>query len=122
MWKIKAALVLGAFALFVSAGWQIGTYELANLELRDDMQDMTSQVGMHVGFNPTATNDQLRDAIVRKAEKYEIPLSPDQVIVEREGYGLDSTLYLAADYHVPVYIFGHTLVLHFTPSSGRKPS
>jgi hypothetical protein len=118
---IKIALGLAAFYLLFSAGWQIGAGELGDIELQDDMRDMASQLGTRVGYSPVVTDTDLRDAILRKAEKYEIPLSPNHVTVLRDGYGVNANLYLAADYTVQVYLPGFSFAMHFNPSSGRKP-
>lgn len=120
--KSKIILGLAVFALLLSLGWQVGACELANFELRDDMQDMASQAGLRVGLTSPTSDDDLRTAILRKAEKYDIALSPEQVTVERMGSGPTSTIYIAAEYRVQIYLPGYSFELHFTPESGKKPS
>lgn len=121
MKKIKIVLGLAAFYLLFSAGWQIGACELANFELKDDMQDMAAQFGLRIGLSDVAGDDDLRETVVRKAEKYGIALLPGQVTVLRDGYGKNATLYFAADYSVTIYLPGYSFEIHFTPSSGNKP-
>lgn len=121
MKKIKIILALVAFYVLISAGWQIGACELANIELKDDMRDMASQIGLRVGFSDVATDDELRETILRKAEKYNIALAPDQVTVLRDGYGKNANIYLAAEYTVPIYLPHYTFSIYFNPSSANKP-
>jgi hypothetical protein len=121
MKKIKIILALVAFYVLISAGWQIGACELANIELKDDMRDMASQIGLRVGYSDVATDDELRETILRKAEKYNIALAPDQLTVLRDGYGKNANIYLAAEYTVPIYLPHYTFSIYFNPSSANKP-
>ena len=45
----KPASGLAALALVVIVGWQLGAALLANIELRDDMQDIAFQLSLHDG-------------------------------------------------------------------------
>ena len=121
MKKIKITLGLAAFYLLFSAGWQIGACEVANIELKDDLQDMASQLGMRIGFSDIASDGDLRDTVLRKAAQYGITLSPDQVTVLRDGYGKNSILYFEAEYSVPINLPGYSFAMYFNPSSGRRP-
>jgi hypothetical protein len=66
--KILFGLALLALALIV--GWQIGAAVLANVELHDDMQDLASQLSLHVGLDASISDDQFRAAAVNKATRY----------------------------------------------------
>ena len=121
MKKIKIVLALAALYVLVSAGWQVGACELANIELKDDMRDMVSQIGLRIGYSDVATDDDLRETILRKAEKYNIALAPDQVTVLRDGYGKNANIYLAAEYTVPIYLPHYTFSIYFNPTSANKP-
>jgi hypothetical protein len=79
MKKIKIILALAAFYFLFSAAWQVGACELANIELKDDLQDMVSQLGVRIGASDVASDDDLRTLVLRKAEKYNIALAPEQV-------------------------------------------
>ncbi len=118
---VKIVLGLAAFYVLFSAAWQISACELANYELKDDMQDIASQVGLRIGLSDVASDDDLRETIVRKAEKYDIALLPTQVTVLRDGYGKNAHLYFAANYSVTIYLPGYSFEMHFTPSGGIKP-
>ena len=122
MRNLKIAAGLSVAALVLVAGWQIGTGVLAYIELRDDMQDLASQLSLKVGLSAPITDDDFRRAVINKAMRYDISLEPDQVTVQRTGDGPQAKLYLRASYTVPVRIAGHVFQVHFTPESGKPLS
>jgi len=117
----KAKLILGFAVLVLAgvAGWRIGSCELANLELREDMRDLAAQVGSRIGLTPQSTDEDFRRAVMRKAQEHEIQLEPEQVTVERTGSDEAPVIYLAADYKVRVKLPGFSFTFHFTPSSAK---
>lgn len=117
--KVLVVVGLAVLVLALSAGWQFGDCFLANVELRDDMQDMSSQLGSRIGFVPPGSDEDFREAILRHAKKYGIDLNPGQIIVERTGPE-NKGLYLAADYRRFVHLPGVTFTLHFTPKAGFR--
>ena len=119
MGKAKVILGLAILALAIAAGWQIGSCEVANQELQSDLRDLAAEVGTRIGLDARSTDEQLRSAVIHKAEGYDIQLAPGQVTVIRSGTGWDSTVYLAVDYHARVNLFVYSFNLHFTPSSKR---
>jgi hypothetical protein len=119
MGKAKVILGLAVLALAVTAGWQIGACELGYLELQSDLRDLAAEVGTRIGLDARSTDEQLRNAIIHKAEGYDIQLDPGQVTVVRSGAGWDSTVYLAVDYTQRVNLFVYSFNLHFAPSSKR---
>ena len=120
MKRIKIVLALAVFYFLFSAGWQIGACVLGNIELKDDLQDISTQLGVRIGASDVASDDDLRQMVLRKAEKYNIALSPEQVIVMRDGYGKNANIYLEADYSVPIYLPRYTFLMYFNPSSAHK--
>jgi len=120
MRKLRIITVAAVLVLVLDAGWQIGARELANIELRDDLKDMSAQLGARIALSSAKSDEDFRSDILNKAKKYEIPLQPEQVTVRRSGEGFTATMYLAADYTVPVNLPGVTVNLHFHPESGPK--
>jgi hypothetical protein len=121
MKKIKIILGLAAFYVLFSAFWQVGACELADIELKDDMKQMATQLGMRIGVSDIGSDADLRDTILRKAAQYGITLSPDQVTVLRDGYGKNVILYFEAEYSVPIVLPGFSFAMYFNPSSGKRP-
>ena len=113
MKRIKTALAVAVLAFAVLAGWRVGSSEMANLELQEDLNDMASQKSFRFGNTPSKSEDELREAVIRKAGEYDIHLAPEQVTVRT------SPTYLAADYSVPVNLPRLSFTLHFTPSSEK---
>ena len=122
MRPIKIIALIAVLLLLCSAGWQVGKSELANIELRDDMRDMASQLGARIGLTKIYSDEDFRDEVMRKAKKYDIHLQPEQVTVLRDGEGVEARMYFAADYTVPIELPGFSFRLHFNPESGQRPT
>jgi hypothetical protein len=117
---LKIILGLAVLVLVTMAGWQIGSWEVANMNLQEEIRDMASQAGTHLGIVVPKSDDDVRGEVVRKAKEHGIELLPDQVTVRRTNPGEKSILYVAADYTVPVNLVFYSFNLHFTPSSDKK--
>ena len=120
MRKITIILGLAVLVLTVIAAWQIGACELANMNFQEDLHDLASQVGTHIGFAAPTSDEEMNLIVVRKAKEHGIDLQATQVTVRRTNSGETSTLYLAADYTVPVNLAFFSVNLHFTPTSDKK--
>jgi hypothetical protein len=118
MFKIVLALAL--IILAGSAAWQVAAWEIANMNLQEDIRDMASQAGARVGVVVPNTDEDENRAVIRKAKEHGIDLTPDQVTVRRTTSGPTSTVYLAADYTVPVKLLAFSFRLHFTPSTEKR--
>lgn len=118
---LKAKIVLGiAFlVLLVVGGWQTAAVCIANAELQEDLHDLAAQVGTHIGLDAPTTPEELRRLVVQKAEKYDIELQPEQVVLGVKGYGPNQLVTLSADYEAQVRIFFFSYQVHFTPSSTK---
>jgi hypothetical protein len=119
MRKIILILGLAVLVLAGEAGWQIASCELSNFELHDDMRFLAVQIGRRIGLKSPSTDEDLRNAVIREAQEYDIDLAPEQVTVRRTGTEEEPIIYLAADYKARVKLFGFPLMLHFTPSSAK---
>src|SRR5512138_1586484 len=99
MRRLKTIVVVAALALGVMAGWKVGWYEVANLELQEDMRDLATDAGFK--YAVSRSDDELRSAVIRKARGYDLDLKPSQVTVQHRSSGDVSTIYIAADYSEP---------------------
>lgn len=122
MSKTKLVLGFAILVLAVSTVGQIGVAEWDNLELQDDFRDVSSMAGARIGVNAPQSDDDLRNAIVRKAYRRGIYLEPKQVTVRRTGTPEAPVVWIGADYEVRVTLPGYSFPLHFTPSSAKKGS
>jgi len=116
MGTVKALAGLLAIVVIIYAGFQIIPPELSNYSFNDDLKN----IAMVGGSNPHQTDQDLIDAVVKKAQEHEIPLTPEHVTVQRIGSPGSPAVFIAADYSVPVNFPGYSFTLHFTPSSGNK--
>jgi hypothetical protein len=68
----------------------------------------------------TRTEDDIRDAVIKHAKDYDIPLTAKQVHVSRTGFNGNGSLSIEAEYSVPVDLPGYSTTLEFHPSSKNK--
>jgi hypothetical protein len=123
MRNLKIILGIVALVLVLSTGWQIGSAVVANMNFQEDLRDLGSQAGAHVGVVvPPGSDEDAARAVIRKATEHGIELELTQVTVRSMGSGETSTLYFAADYTVPINLALFSFNLHFVPSSERNGS
>jgi hypothetical protein len=116
MGTFKALVGLLAIVLVVVALFQVLPPIMANFSFTDDLR----QVAMMAGANPTRTDDDVRNDVLRKAKEHDLPIDEKQVTVQRITTPGLMAVYVAADYTVPVNLPGYSFELHFNPSSGNK--
>lgn len=116
MGTVKAFSGILLIVAMIYGAWQIVPPEMANYSFQDDLR----QIAMAGGANPRQTDQDLADAIMKKAQEHQIALAPEQVTVQRIGTPGAPAVYLAADYSVPVSMPGYSFTMHFTPSSGNR--
>jgi hypothetical protein len=119
MGKVKLILGLAVLAVAIIAGWQIASCELADYEFREEMRDLSTQTGAHIGLLSFKTDEEFRDSVIRAAMRHEIQLEPYQVTVERTGTPQAPIIFLAADYKARVVLLAFSFTLHFHPSSAK---
>ena len=116
MGTIKAIVGILVIVGCVYCGFQIVPPELANYSFQDDLKN----IAMVGGANPHQSNEDLVDAVMKKAQEHDIDLAPEHVTVKRMSTPGLSSVYVAVDYSVPVNLPGYSFTLHFTPSSGNQ--
>jgi hypothetical protein len=116
MGTIKAIVGILVIAGCIYGGFQIIPAELNNYSFSDDLKN----IAMVGGSNPHSSEQELTDAVMKKAREHDIPLTPEHVTVQRIGTPGYMAVYVAADYNVPVNLAGYSFTLHFNPSSGNK--
>ena len=116
MGTVKALVGLVVIIGVIYCAFQIIPPELTNYSFQDDLRN----IAMVGGANPHETDQQLVDAILKKAQEHDISLAPEQITVQRIGTPGVLAVYVAVDYSVPVSLPGYSFTLHFTPSSGNR--
>ena len=102
MGTLKAIFGLLVIGGMIYCAWQIVPPELANYSFQDDLR----QVAMVGGANPHQTDQELMDAIMKKAQEHQITLVPEQITVQRIGTPGAPAVYVAADSSGPVTLPG----------------
>ena len=116
MGTVKALVGFLAVIGLIYCGFQIIPPELSNYSFQDDLR----QVAMIGGANPHQTDQELMDAVMKKAQEHQITLVPEQITVQRIGTPGAPAVFVGADYNVPVVLPGYSFSLHFNPSSGNR--
>jgi hypothetical protein len=116
MGTVKMILGIALIVAAIIVCIQVIPPEMTNFQFQDDLKEV-AVVG---GSNPNKTDEDLRNAILLKAKMRELPLTPEQVSVQRIGQPGLAGVYLQVDYSVPVNLPGYSFTLHFTPNSGNR--
>ena len=119
MKKLKIIFALAVLGSAIFVGCRIGSCELGNFELHDDLRDLAAQGGAQIGLSAPDSEYELRNAVIRQAKEHGIHLKPEQVTAHRTGTAYAPTYYLAADYDVRVTFPRCLLTLHFHPTSAK---
>jgi hypothetical protein len=117
----SSKLIFGAaiVVLIGVAGYQIGSREVANLELREHLRDIAAQNGPRLGIASPNSDEDIRDSVIRAGKEHGIQLTPDEIAIQRTGTTQEPVFSLEVDYKAPVKLPGYPLSLHFTVSSAR---
>jgi len=115
MGTIKLVLVLGLLAVGVYVGAQVIPPYFANYQFQDTI-DTEAKLGTY----STKTEDSIRDSVFKRAQDLEIPVTKDQIKVQRVGAAATGSLYIGAEYVVHVDLPGYPMDLSFHPESKNK--
>lgn len=108
------------FGLFVIAAAFYVTAKLAppyfnNYQFVDAVKDEAT----HDSYS-TKTEDDIRNAIFKQAQGYNIPVSKDDIVVQRTGLQFNGTVVVHCSYVVHVDLPGYPVDLHFDASTENK--
>jgi len=79
-------------------------------------EDAIAQEARYSAYNVQKSDQDIRDAVAKKALELDIPLTSDQIRVLRQG----AELTISADYSVHVDLPGYPLDIKFHPNSKSK--
>jgi hypothetical protein len=68
----------------------------------------------------TKTEDQIRDAIFKKAQDLDVPVTREQIKVQRSGVTGTGSISIEAPYTVHISLPGYPLDLNFEPATRNK--
>jgi len=110
-------LVLGIFVIVagIYLGAQLVPVYYSNYQFRDEVKTEAT-----LETYTAKPEDTIRDAIFKKAQEHDIPLTKDQIKVQRHGTQGTGSLTISAPYTVHLDLPGYPLDLHFDASSENK--
>jgi hypothetical protein len=113
-------LLVGVFAIVAAIYlcWALIPPYFANYQFEDAIESEA-----RLGTYSTRTDNDIKEAVFKKAQDLELPLTLDQIQVQRgvngSGQGIGGVV-ITADYTVHVDIPGYPVDLHFKPGSKNK--
>ena len=115
MGKIK--LVIGIFAIVASVYLcaELIPPFFANYQFEDTIKNEAT-----ISTYSTKPEEAIRDTIFKKAQDLEIPVTKDQIKVQRMGAQGTGSIIIETNYTVHVDLPGYPLDLQFSPSTRNK--
>ena len=115
MGTMRLVLGFGVFALLGLMAFKVIPPYFSNYEFEDAIKNEALQ-----STYTTRTEEDVRNAVIKRARNYDIELTPKQVKVTRNGGFGQGSLTIEADYSVPLDLPGYSTTLEFHPSSQNK--
>jgi hypothetical protein len=115
MGTIKLILVLALLGGLVYVAAEVIPPYFANYQFQDDLDNEA-----RLGTYSTKGDDVIRDAIFKKAQDLEIPITKEQIRIQRIGAGGNGGVLIEANYSVHVELPGYPMDLHFHPQTKNK--
>jgi hypothetical protein len=115
--KIKVIAGFCLFGLLLATGWQIGTCQLNNFLLKDDLKDLAAMNASRIGLAGPESDADLRAMVIRKARAHSIYINPDQIVLVWSGSREKPEVFIATKYKARVFLPGFALVFHYTATS-----
>jgi len=115
MGTIKLIVV---FALLVVGVWvsaELIPPYFSSFEFQDTLDNEA-----RLGTYSTKGDDVIREAVFRKAQDLEIPVTKEQIKVQRLGGPGSGGVMIETDYTIHVDLPGYPMDLHFHPQSKNK--
>jgi len=115
MGTIKAVVGFVAVIGVVFALFQVIPPYFANYQFEDALNNEAL-----AATYSTKTDEDVRNIVLKKAQDLEIPITREQIKVQRTGSQGVGTLAIAADYSVHVNLPGYPLDLNFRAETKNK--
>jgi hypothetical protein len=110
-------LILGIvlFLAVIVVGIQVVPPYFTNYQFEDELNNAAL-----TATYSTKSEEDIRILVYNKAKEMEIPITPDEIKVQRLGSQGTGTLAIEADYTVPVNLPGYSTDLHFHAATKNK--
>jgi hypothetical protein len=111
MKAFRAILGLAMVVAFFYVAWRVVPPYMNDYEF----EDAVAQIAHEATFNYQRTEQDVKDAVAKKANEFSIPLSGEQIKVSRNG----PEVIITGDYSVHIDLPVHPLDLRFHINSKR---
>jgi len=115
MSTIKLILVFGLLAAVFYVGVEVIPPYFANYEFQDSL-DTEARMGTY----SVKGDDVIRDAVFKRAQELELPITKDQIKVQRTGPSGNGAVAIETEYTIHIDLPGYPLDLNFHPQSKNK--
>jgi len=115
MGTIKLILILALLGAGVWVSAELIPPYFSNYEFQDTLDNEA-----RLGTYSTKGEELIRDEVFRKAQDLELPLTKDDIKVQRSGAVGTGAVVIETDYTVHVDLPGYPMDLHFHPASKNK--
>jgi hypothetical protein len=115
MATLKLIFGLGLFIAVGIAGFKVIPPFFSNYEFEDAIKTEALQ-----STYTTRSEDDVRQAVIKRAKDFDISLTEKEVRVTRTGSSGNGSLSISVDYSIPVEMPGYSTTLDFHPSTSNK--
>jgi hypothetical protein len=115
MGSIKLILGIGVIVAMIWGGVVLIPPFFANYEFEDALNNEAT-----ISTYSTRNEDAIRDSVFKKAQELEIPVTKDQIKVQRVGIQGTGSIAIEVPYVVHVDLPGYPMDLHFDPATKNK--
>ena len=114
MKTLKLVFSLGLLAVLIYSGWQLIPPYFYHYQFQDAI-DNEARIS---SYSNSRTEDDIKNSVLKKAQDLEIPLTPEEVQVQRLP---NNVIYIETHYSVHVDLPGYPVDLKFQAASKNKP-
>jgi hypothetical protein len=104
------AIVVAVF----TAGWRMLDPKITNVVFQDELQNLAQELDSRVGPSSRKSDEELRNIVIHLAEKHDIELDPQQLILRTSGLPEHRVFYISVHYAIPVNLLVYSYRLHFS--------
>ena len=115
MGSVKLILGFGLIIAVIYGSWMIIPPYFANYQFEDGIKNEA----LHSTYT-TKTEDDIRNAVFKQASDLEIPVTKEQIKVQRTGGLGQGSVVIDVDYNVHVDFPAYPLDLHFHNNTANK--
>ena len=115
MGTIKLIFYLMLLGTVVYVGAELIPPYFSNYEFQDAIDNEA-----RLGTYSTKGDDVIQEAVFKRAQDLEIPISREDIKIQRTGQGASGSVTIETDYTVHVDLPGYPMDLHFHPASKNR--